>query len=502
MRRPSDVSGPFARGTFPEGWRYALALLLVAGLSIAVYSPTLRDAFLPLGFDDSLITENPAIRGLGGENLRAIATGFTAVNYVPLAMLSLAADYHLWGLDPFGYHLTNVLLHAGVACLFFVFAAALLETTGAAILAALIFALHPLQMEAVSVAFQRKTLLASLFFFLTLILYQRWRGTGRAGWYAGSLFAFVAAGLAKPIVVTLPALLLLYDEVFVGGRRRWADKLPFVALAVPVAGAAMAAHASVGAIQAPHGGSLWTHVLMVSRATLEEVVALFLPVNLSPLYYYPRSMVYDPLNFLALILILSLGAWVIVRRRRDPWSFFCLGWFAFTLAPDSNVLPLAQLRADRFLYLPMAGFALWVACLWERAVVRNDAPRRLALHGLGIAAVAVLGFASLTSASVWRDDVTAWTRVVERHPWCGIARHALGVAYLDAGAPGEARREWLEAARLDSRLPAPHLFLARLYAEEGRGDLAELEARQFIALAPDDPEGPRLLEQMREPAGS
>ena len=214
-------------------------------------------------------------------------------------------------------------------------------------------------METVSLAVERKTLLSGVFCLVTLIAYQQWKGTGVRRYYAVALIAFLLGALSKAMAVSLPPILLLYDYVFLGRPLRWLEKLPFAAIALAASWAAVAGHAHHGVLAAPHGGTVLTHTLIVGRATLEYVTSLFLPFDLAPVYYYPRSMLYDPLNFLAVALIAFVCLFVTISRRRYPWSFFCLWWFILMLLPESNVVPLAQLRADRYLYLPSVGFALW-----------------------------------------------------------------------------------------------------------------------------------------------
>ncbi len=356
-------------------------------------------------------------------------------------------------------------------------------------------------MEAVSLAIQRKTVLSGALFFVSLISYQGWRRTGKCRHYVAAVAAFIAAGLAKPIVITLPLVLWFYDYVFIGGRVRLAEKLPFAVIAIAVGGAAVAAHAAVGAIHPPHGGTVLAHLLMVSRVGLEYVAAILLPANLSPVYYYPRRMAYAPLNFLALATIVTACAYIALRRRRAPWSFFCLGWFAFTLLPESNVLPLAQLRADRFLYLPMLGAAVWLATGTERVLAAIAAGWRwpLPLYGTFLLVTAALGLATHASAPVWRSDVSAWTRAVERHPWCAVARVHLGSAYAVAGDPARAESAWQDAIRIDPQLALPHRELAKLYHRQGQHALADAHVHRLLELAPNDPEGMALLAAMRRP---
>lgn len=492
-REAAAVGTPLLRsGRPPRTWDiFAVAAIVL--ITLVVFYPVTRNGFLVLAFDDALILDTPAIRGFSWPNLLACATEFNHAHYMPLTMLSFATDYYFWGGEPWGYHLTNILWHATAAVLFYVFLCPLVPSARVAALAAAIFAVHPLQMEAVSLAVQRKTVLAGALWFLTLILYQRWRRTSARGWYGLCLLAFMGAALAKPAVVPLPLLLLLYDYVFTG-RLSLRPAVPFFIIASFISWMTMRAHAAVGAVHALHGGNLLAHLLMVSRVVVEDIDAVVLPVNLSPIYYYSREVIYHPVNFLALALIPALCVYVTVYRRRFPWSFFCLWWFVLALLPESNLLPLAQLRADRFLYLALPALALWVSLGWERLVQAAVGTRwRLLGYLAGLGVVGMLGFACSQSAPVWHDDVSAWIRVVERHPWSAVAHQMLGRAYYGGGDSVNAERELLVALRLSDHDPDTYLYLAKVYAGRGATALARTHLRRFLELVPGDPEGLELL---------
>ncbi len=501
---PVDAGG-HAASPQTIGWREgAPVVALITVVTLLVYWPTLRNGFLPLGFDDALIPDTPALHGLAWSNLWAMTTEFAEAHYTPLTMLSLALDYHFWGLNPVGYHLTNIVLHATTAVLVWIFLLPIVRSSHLATVAALLFAVHPVQMEAVSVAVQRKTLLSGALFFLTLILFGRWRTKRLRRHYAASVLAFTAAALAKPSVMTLPFVLLLYEYTFVGGRLRLADKLPFLAVAAFTAVMAAAAHAVVGAIHPPHGGNVFANLLMVGRVTLEYVDALFLPVGLAPIYYYPKDSVYSPLHFAALILVITMCALVTLNRRRYPWSFFCLWWFLLELLPECNLMPLAQLRADRFLYLAIVGFAIWVALGMER-VQSARSPKEWQRRAIPIFATALIGLLALTnraSVGVWRDNISAWRQVVARHPWCAMAHSMLGRAYFYENDYGNAEPAFAEATRLSAQLPDAHLYLAKIYADRGEGERAQVELQRLLALTPDNPDGLRLLAVLSNPRQS
>jgi hypothetical protein len=478
------------------------ALVLVAVGTAVTFWPTLDNGFLQIAFDDAIITDTAALHRPDWSSLRTLATQFIHAHYVPLTMLSLAVDHALWGLEPRGYHLGNVLLHALNAVLVWLFLRRLLVSAWTTTLAALLFAVHPLQLEAVSLAIQRKTVLSGTAFFLTLLCYQRWRDDRGRAWYAGAVAAFAAAALAKPAVVTLPLVLWLYEYTFLG-RLRWLDKLPFLAIAAAATAAAVAAHAAVGAVHGVHGGGLIAHVVMTGRVSADYLVAALLPVGLSPIYYYRRALVYQPLNLLALAAVVGLAVAVIAGRRRRPWTFFCLAWLAVTLLPESNVVPLSQLRADRFLYLGMVGIALWLAVGIEalRMPRAHSAPfgagQQVAAPVAGVLLVIGLAVATHTSAAVWRSDVTAWTRVVERYPWSATAWLLLGHAHAAAAEPQRAAAAYVVAVERDPELAGAHLALARLAHAGGDTGAADAHLHRYLALRPNDPDGINLLAAMR-----
>lgn len=488
-----EAGGTAKRQTLPV----SLGIGIMA-LAVLTFSPTVENGFLPLGFDDAIIEDTPEIRGLSWEHTWQIATRFNHAHYVPLTMLSLAIDYSLWGLEPRGYHLTNVFLHAVAALLAYVFLLGLLPLWTAA-LAAAIFAIHPVQMEAVSVAVQRKTLLSGVIFFATLIWYQQWRRHQHARLYLAALFTYAAAALAKPAVAALPCILLLYDYVFVDRRVRVAHTIPFFLIAAATCVAAAAAHAAIGGTHGPHGGSVLVHVLMVGRAMLESVTALVLPFNLSPIYYYPKHAGYAPLNFVALAAIPAVVAGITLNRTRYPWLFFCVWWVVLVCAPEANVFPLAQLRADRFMYLAIVAvgvlFAVAIVSLHTSAT-ENTGDRAIA-GAISLVVLALLGTVSYRSAEVWRSNITAWTRVVDQHPWSVTARTMLGRAYLSQGSLREAERAFIESTRINPQVPDPYLYLAQLYLDHGERDHASAALHRVLELAPNHPEAQRLLALMR-----
>lgn len=479
--------------------RHRLTIFFVAVCTLTIYAPALRNEFLLLGFDDAIILDSAEIRSLGWENIRKIFTEYRAANYIPLTMLSFAINHHFVGLEPFSYHLVNILLHAANAVLVWIFLRPILPSTWATTFATMIFALHPLQVEAVSLAIQRKTLLAGLFFLMTMILYQRWWETRHGYFWLLALCAFLGSVAAKPVTVTLPVLLLFYEHAFVRRRPRLLDKIPLFAVSLLFSVLAIAASRAVGAVKAPHGGNWLAHASIVSRASMDHAAALFAPVELSPIYYYRVGTEYSVLNlfcFLVLFLVFVYTTW---HHRRLSWTFFSLGWFTILMLPQSNIIPLAQLRPDRYLYLSIIGFGLWLGVGLERVPDLTVLRSRWRKPGrwLGAGFVGALAIVTLASIPAWRNDFTAWREVVKRHPWCGVAHYFLGVAHYDRGRMAPASMHFELAVARDPELADAYLHLARAYHQRGLHEAALRAVHALMERRPGDPQGSELLRMLR-----
>src|SRR6185295_19642365 len=203
-------------------WRRGLGPLACALITVAVFWPALGHQFVD--WDDPMnLVDNPEFRGLGGRNLRWMLTTTLAGHWIPATWISFGVDYRLWGMDPLGYHLTNVLLHAASAVVFYFVALRLLRVaTGAgervlrlgALAAALFFAIHPLPVESVAWVTERRDVLSGLWFLLAVLTYLAASGVDgarRRRWLAASAACFVLAAMSKAIVMTLPVLLIILD---------------------------------------------------------------------------------------------------------------------------------------------------------------------------------------------------------------------------------------------------------------------------------------------------
>lgn len=403
--------------------------IVLAGL--AALHPVLQHEFLQVAFDDpGFVTEVPTIGPWSWQRVWMCFDRFYLHDYLPLPMLSFLLDYQIWGFDPRGYHATNLVLHLMAAVLLQRWASLTLGSKLGGWLAGVVFAVHPVQVEAVAIVAQRKTVLSGVFVLLALLAYRRYLFSGVARWNLLGAVAFAAACLSKSSVVPFPLLLLLYDWLH---RRplELRSKVPYLLLAAATAAVSIYAK-SAGVIKPPHGEGALMTLLVMSRVWWEYVWALFVPLDLSPAYYYQRSHIVSPANALALAALIACLVAVWRYRHRVRWTSFCVAWVITALLPVANIVPIAVVRADRYLYLPMIGFAVWIGSWWADKAGRVTAGQLLS-SGLIVLWCAGLAIQSERYAEVFRNDVTARSRAVELHPWAAPAHYLLALAWAERG---------------------------------------------------------------------
>lgn len=484
-----------------------LPVALVAVLAAGCYVNTLSMGFV--NWDDyKLVVNNPFIRSLDAANIDRIWTSAILETYLPMRVTSYAADYFLWGLNPAGFHLTNIILHAVCAVLVYFIVARLSGSGIAAFFAGALFAAHPVHTEAVAWVSGRKDVLSTALFLLAYLLYLVSVDDARRRWWVVflSLAAFFLSGLAKAMVITLPFLIVLTDFVYgkAASEYRWFKLLPqwtayFVA-AVLLGGLAVNFAASAGAIRPYHFGGKFQTALFMCWAALYYVKTMLLPNFLSARYPFGDTTDFgiDPaivyLSPFVLFACIVAALWLLAKAA-DPKSSpspqmrlgaLGLAWFFVTLLPVMNIVSINVLVADRYLYLPSAGFIMACAAvlwrLWDAQ--RTRAASRLMV---ALAFVAVLGaycFRTVTRNEVWRDSLSLWTSVVHEFPRSAEARLQLASAYADLDEPDfdRALAELDMARDIDPESSAVHLARGKVYVRMGRAAEAAEEFAGASAL--------------------
>jgi tetratricopeptide (TPR) repeat protein len=458
-------------------------------LTLAAFSPVSRNGFVR--FDDTqFVTWNPTVlRGLTWPGAVWALTSLDNGNWIPLARLGHMANVQLFGLHAAGHHLAALAVHAAAAAVLFLALARLTGSAWPAAFAAGLFAVHPLRVESVAWVAELRDVLSGLFFALALLLHQRWAAR-RVPRDAALLLLAGALGLAsKPMVVTLPLVLLLLDIWPLGrwrGEGPWPlvrEKLPLLALAVAAGAIATVAQGRTAAM-----GSLAEYPLLLRLGNAAVSAALYLgklfwPLRLSPFYPYEGGTLSTAAVAGALLLLAAATAGAFLARRSRPWLGVGWAWFLLVLAPVSGVVQVGfQGMADRYTYLPSIGLAL---ALGFEAWTRFRTPRARAA-GAGAAGALLLACALLTArqAGFWRDTRTLFAHALALAPGNWLAHLKLAEVDRQERAPADALPH-LEAAAAG----APANFYVRTllgvtYGELGRDADALRELQLAVRLGP------------------
>ena len=453
-------------------------VVLLLALAVFVCSlPALGSQFV-LWDDDMNFTDNPSYRGLSASHLRWMFTTLYGGHYQPLSWLTLGLDYTIWGMNPTGYHLTNLLLHAANAILVYRVIVALVPGVGAraALVGALLFAIHPLRVESVAWATERRDVLSALFFLATVLGYLRLvqaKRDGRPwrGWLAVSVGCFLLSLLSMAWGITLPLVLLALDVYPLRRLVRRRDAVPLLLEKIPYAALALggAVLAQLASNQVPAKRTLAQHGLVERAAQAAYGLVFYLwktlvPVRLSPVYLLEQTLRPTAPRYLAsAAIVVGVTAAAVLLRRRAPWATVAWACYALVLAPVLGFVQTGpQITADRYSYL---------ACLpWVvLAAAGIDRLKGGAVTGaLAVAALAGLGALTFRQTRVWHDSRTLWEHALRVDPDDYVAYLNRGTVRQAEGDLVGAFADFSEAVR---RNPDYYLaFYSRATERLARGD--------------------------------
>jgi tetratricopeptide (TPR) repeat protein len=506
-----------------------VAVGLVA-ITLAVFAPVWGYGFV--SWDDPwYITANPHVAG--GLSWSALSWAMTTGGefyWHPLTWLSHMLDVQLYGMNAGGHHLTSLLLHLANVVLLFGVLRRMTGAVGRSALVAALFAVHPLHVESVAWVSERKDVLSGLFWMLAMAAYIRYASAPRAGRYLAVCLMFVLGLAAKPMIVTLPVVLLLLDvwplhRLRAGGAvaatpvRLLVEKLPLVGLALAAGVATFIVQRSVGAI-----GSLGAFPLRLRAANAIVSYVVYIrqavwPAGLAAYYPYPHAQPEWWLVLGALAILVGVTAVVVRLRTSRPYLLVGWLWYLVTMAPVIGFIQAGdQLRADRFMYIPLVGLLIVVA--WGAV----DLAARIRVHAVVMAVAgiaATVAYASVAHAQLpyWKDSRALWTRALEvtaeNHraqaaigdlllsenrfseaaghyqeavriaPGSADYRFDLGVAYTREGKLAAAAAEFLAAVQIDPRHVEAQVGLGAMLARQGRFDEAIAHYTEALRVAPD-----------------
>ena len=490
----------FDAAVFSSRRQNIMVCLLLAAATFSVYFPVLRHPFINYD-DDVYVTSNPSVNtGLKWQNVKWASTALATGNWFPLTWWSHQLDCQVFGLYAGGHHLTSLLLHILNAVLLFWL---LKRATGArwrSAMVAALFALHPLNVESVAWVAERKNLLCTLFFLLTLAAY---------GWYAQNpqikrylwVVALFVLGLAsKPMVITLPIVLLLIDYWPLGRIEGWStssttypvaqqrftrlllEKLPLLLLSAASAVVTLIAQKRAEAVASLEHWTLGWRLENVVHGYAEYLWKAFFPNHLAVLY---PALVYRASEIgLALVSFLAVG-WLVWRVRSNPPVVMGFLWFLGILVPVIGLVQVgAQSMADRYMYIPCIGIFIALAWAIDNVGHRVFMDRRWALSA-GFVVLAGLALFTTKQLKFWNSSYDLWTHTLQLTVNNFVAEENLASSLVALGRTDEELPHFLAAEQIVPQNLISRMNLGAALLHTGRYTDAVEHFQAILSLSKD-----------------
>jgi len=493
------------QGLSSRGIDSVIYLMLVVS-SVLVFGQVADFGFV--NFDDPRYFEhNRFVRmGLTWESIAwAFTDGIATTGYwAPLTLLSLLVDSQVYGMNPGGYHVTNLLLHIANTLLLYVF---FRRTTGSpwpSALVAMLFAIHPLHVESVAWITERKDVLSTLFWILTMLAYVRYTAKPRMDRYLAVMIFFVAGIMAKPMLVTLPFVLLLLDYWPLGrlsGKRAdgqevpssgpvkiVVEKIPLLIIALAAGLVAYIFQQEMGAVAPLADISLGIRIANTLVAYAGYIQDMLWPVDLAVLYPHPGPLpLWMPL--ISAFFLVGITALVLWKAAAGPFLLTGWMWYLLTLAPVSGLVVIGpHATADRYTYVPLIGVFIMIA--WQAtAIAEQGTGVKTGLAVVAIMALAALGVQARFQTKVWENSVTLFEHALSVTE---VSEHAylnLGSAYSDQGRLEKALLQYQKALLANPASARAYMNIGTILLRKGK----TVEAiRSFDIALEIDPATPRM----------
>ncbi len=474
---------------------HLLALFILSLACILTYLPVSM-AELLFWDTQTYVNDNVAIHDINGSSLLWMLTQTYHANWHPLTWLSHAVDIEIFSFAPFGHHWVNVAWHIGCAFLLYLYCQQLLpillpsrfgqgnpDLYLVSLFASLLFALHPQHVESVAWVAERKDLLCGFFYLLCLYSYHNYVTHPRPVRYAFTLGFAAAAIMAKPMAVSLPVVLLVFDlllyqriQVFFWRRPNWRivvlEKVPFILLAIVSIYLTLLAQSSAGAVSSLDAASLIQRLTTSTINWVEYLITTLIPLGISP--YYPFESVIPWPKFIlclaGLVCLVFIAEYY--RRRNTPWIMLALAYYTITVLPVIGIIQIGTIKAaDRYTYLPTIPVYLMVAVFIYLALRPNRDKRQTIKHAIPwlfclLVIPAGLGYSAHQYSKVWQSDITLWEFAREKNSQNIYATIYLAEAYYREKRYKEALPLY-HLAYINRQLISPerriHIFINRYF---------------------------------------
>src|SRR3989339_1916568 len=424
------------------------------------------------------------------------------MSYRPIVTISYFIDYAIWHLNPFGFHLTNIILHTLNTVLFYLFLNAVLQNKKIVLLSTLFFITHLTLVETINAVGYREDLLSATFLLVSLIyfiksdnyLYNKNDKRQFTLYYAISLIAYLCALFSKEMAITFPVLLLLF--VVFSDQKIWPDVVKrfkgiytgyiAVSLFYVIIRFVIFTNPALKATYQP--GGFWVNTFTMIKILASYIKLSFFPFNLNADYVVP--LVKTPLEgsfILSITFLISIFIiFAILTKLRNMFACW-MAWFFIMILPVMNILPIGNIMAERYLYIPAMGFCVVKGILIYRITDRTLSPRVIPLRRIVQLVLVTLiiggyGFSIIWKNGDWRDELTLWTKTILRSPNSHRDHCNLGNVYMERGLTERAYMEYQTALNINPKNANVHSNLGTVYSKKGIIDKAFTEYKEAIRL--------------------
>lgn len=504
----------------------SLHIIFLITLTFLLYINSFQNNFTNWD-DQELIINNPKIKSLSAENILDIFTSSTGADYLPLKEISYALDYRIWKLNPFGYHLSNMILYAGNIVVVYLIISLLFEDSAIAFLASAYFAIHPVHVESVTWLSGRKDVLSGVFFFLSFYLYLKYSsGKRKLIPYILSVISFLFACFSKPVAVVLPLGIFLYEITFKKDKKNifriFSQCIPFVFISIFISYLTIRFGIKYDTVKSYSGFNLPKILISFNSVLFRYLKKIIFPINLCALYESDRKTELSALMFIILSVLLVLTVLFLLRLyQKRKKMFFCLAWFPLTLLPVSGIVPLSIEKADRYLFIPLFGVSMLVSFLFKEIVLifqnkkspltltlspegrggcgeispigeKSDCSSTLSFHGKkgGTQLPPLLlgrGLSSVTSSPLWE-------RIEVRGKWTmlGVILFIIFAVFLSIltiernTVWKDSFTLWSDVIKKSPRIASAHNNLGNVFKENNQADKAIEEYKKAVEIDPEN----------------
>ena len=487
-------------------WMGLCVLILLSG---GLYLNTIGNLFT--NWDDGMIYDNVQVRSLAWENIQNIFTLEKGATYQPIRVLSYAADYYFWKFNPIGYHMTNIFFYVLTCLMIFLtirlLSAQLRESAPmdsherVALFGSLLFAAHPVHVEAVAWLAARKEVLQAFFFFLAFYLYLRGREKGgkrKVLYFSSLIFSILLATLSKPSAVVFPVVILLY-EVAKSGRKcvnlfktHWVFFSLSLIISFIFTFILLKVMLEAGGIKHYYGDDFVSNVLVCIHVFLQNIRLLLFTTNYAAAYSFLVNMpVFCVTNVILFLVTLSLFAASVLSLRWTKTIFFSFFFFLITLLPYLNIIPISTLKADRYVFIASFSYIFMLGVAFDCIYAyqhKKFSEGFFKFLSLTVFLFLLAGYSLMTIGqnTVWRNSYTLWVDSVEKNSESNTANAMMGVVYMELGMDREAAKYLEKAVQL-----LPYDYLSRnnlgiVYGRLGEPEKALKELMTAIWLKPED----------------